>query len=699
MAVSDFRKRLDEDLKKKSKASAGSTNNASGDSFDLKNRFNTAKKVLAPSISADLYNSAYNLSGKLQSDTYKIGGSQKIHNDGIIGASKGVKGEAEYYKKLYQANPGFFKQYMGEDVDWDKYFENISEDTIRVADDTITKATARVGGLSSIDTSGMKKAEVNALGRMDNLSRRDDVYAKLQKYADQEAFEHNRGEIFGGMSEKEYLDMYTAYLRDQRNQNAQQAKMDKWQAGADAAVAEAQKMPGYEELSKYVPDAEYLAPDIGYLEGYGNYTTEAGETISASEYRKNATDAFLAAFVDAGNDPEKRRQIEFSLEMMPELNNYNIEAIPYMTEDQKGAFFARWNSGDRDGAKQMLKTLDYGLQAERVQTEQAQTAQDLENANWAEKAMYSIGTVPQNLLNEAVGGTQALAGIFNPKGLEDLHEYSAVYDAGREAQMVRGEIGQDIAESTDYLTIPGTDINIPRMAYNAIMSSADSAANAFLFGFLGPWAPTLAMGFGAFANEYMNSQDYWDALVSMGIEAGTEYLPFDIMGNKAMKPGTKILSGMLAEGLGESTAEALNIGYDVFKNVENSEAQQNIDMLISQGYTPEDALRETVKKYGLEVLESGLTGALSGAGSNAPSAIQANIENRNWGKNLRTNEGADALMDLADTLPVNDQAKDIIRRMRAENAEKGKGAKTEAAATDTAAVTAEDVEASAKAAE
>ena len=636
-----------------------------------------------------------NYSQSFYNNRYQLGGSAAIKDSNVISKF----GQYGKYAPIIGENLAAGKDYLNMTDEEIKEYVKTMQEMARESVLNSNRATARTGGISSINTSGMKKAEVNALGRMDNLSRRDDVYEKLQKYADQEAFEHNRGEIFGGMSEKEYLDMYTAYLRDQQNQNAQQAKMDKWQAGADAAVAEAQKMPGYEELSKYVPDVEYLTPDIGYLEGYGNYTTEAGETISASEYRKNATDAFLAAFVDAGNDSEKRRQIEFSLEMMPELNNYNIEAIPYMTEDQKGAFFARWNSGDRDGAKQMLKTLDYGLQAERVQTEQAQIAQDLENANWAEKALYSIGTVPQNLLNEAVGATQALAGIFNPKGLEDLHEYSAVYDAGREAQMVRGEIGQDIAEATDYLTIPGTDINIPRMAYNAIMSSADSAANAFLFGGAGAWAPTLAMGSGAFANEYMNSQDYWDALVSMGIEAGTEYLPFDIMGNKAMKPGTKILSGMLAEGLGESTAEALNIGYDVFKNVENSEAQQNIDMLISQGYTPQDALRETVKKYGLEVLESGLTGALSGAGSNAPSAIQANIENRNWGKNIVNNEGADALMDLADTLPVNDQAKDIIRRMRAENAEKGKGAKAEVAETDTAAVTAEDVEASAKAAE
>lgn len=636
-----------------------------------------------------------NYSQSFYDNRYQMGGSSAIKDSNVISKF----GQYGKYAPIIGENLAAGKDYLNmTDEKIEEYVKTMQE----MARESVlnrNRATARVGGLSSIDTTGMKKAEVNALGRMDNLSRRDDVYEKLQKYADQEAFEHNRGEIFGGMSEKEYLDMYTAYLRDQRNQNAQQAKMDKWQAGADAAVAEAQKMPGYEELSKYVPDEEYLYPDMGLLEGNGFYTTQSGEDISAGEYRKNATDAFLAAFVDAGNDPEKRRQIEFSLEMMPELNNYNIEAIPYMTEDQKGAFFARWNSGDRDGAKQMLKTLDYGLQAERVQTEQAQIAQDLENANWAEKALYSIGTVPQNLLNEAVGATQALAGIFNPKGLEDLHEYSAVYDAGREAQMVRGEIGQDIADATDYLTIPGTDINIPRMAYNAIMSSADSTANAFLFGGAGAWAPTLAMGSGAFANEYMNSQDYWDALVSMGIEAGTEYLPFDIMGNKAMKPGTKILSGMLAEGLGESTAEALNIGYDVFKNVENSEAQQNIDMLISQGYTPQDALRETVKKYGLEVLESGLTGALSGAGSNAPSAIQANIENRNWGKNIVNNEGADALMDLADTLPVNDQAKDIIRRMRAENAEKGKGAKAEAVETDTAAVTAEDVEASTKAAE
>ena len=625
-----------------------------------------------------------NYSEPYYENQYKMGGSAEIKGSGVIP----MFGQYGKYAPIASGNLASGMDYLGmtdeEVAEYQKAMVGAEKEALH----NYNTATARSGGLDSIDTSGMKKSEVKELGRMGNLSDRDDTYAKIQQFPGQEEFEANRGYIFNGMSEKEYLDQYTAYLRDQKHKNEKQAKHEEWQQGADAAVAEAKTMPEYESLSQYVPDEEYLYPNMEYLEGLGNYTTQAGDVISADEYRKNTTDAFLAAFVDAGNDPAKRKQIEFALEMMPELNNYNIEAVPYMTDDQKGAFFAKWNSGDRDGAKQLLKTLDYGLQKERVETEQAETKAALEQANGWEKFLYSLGTIPQNLLNEAVGATQALAGVFNPEGLKDAHEYSAVYDSGRESQQIRGQIGQDIAANHPGWTIPGTDMNLLQMGYNAGVSMADSMANAALFGWMGPVAPTVMMGSGAFATEYAQNQNYLDALASGAIEAGTEFLPFDIIGRKNIKPGAKILYNMLAEGLGESTAEIANIAYDVIKKGQKGDASHRVDELMTQGYTRRDAILQTVKEYGLDVLESGITGAMSG-GSAAPTAITETIADTKSGKALNTNEAVDDLVGLAETVPVSDAAKDIIRRWKAERAESKKGEQAETATEDKAAVTKE----------
>lgn len=471
----------------------------------------------------------------------------------------------------------------------------------------------------------------------------------------------------------------------EREAESTESKLKAWQQDTNSAVAEVKSMPEYGLFKNYVPEVEYLSPDMGLLEGNGEYITESGETIYADEYRRNTVDAFLAAFVDAGNDQNKLGQLDFALEMMPELNNYNIEALPYMDDDQRGAFFALWNSGRRDEAKQLLKNLDFGLQAKRVDTETKQLEADLAAANFWEKALYTAGTVPQNLINEAVGATQMLAGIFNPKGLEDAHEFSAVYDQGRETQTTRGKIGQGIAEKHPGWTIPGTNMNLLQMGYNAGTSALDSLANRALFGWMGPKAPAIAMGSGAFATEYSQDQNYLDSLVAGGIEAGTEFIPFSILADNAIKPSVKVALNMLAEGFGEGTADTLNILYDIFKKGDAGDVKARWDELITMGYTPKEATGQLVKEYGLQIFESTLTGTMSG-GTEAVTAVIDHVADSRRGNRLRTNEAEADLYELAGTMPITEASKRIIERRKAEIEEgKKRAAEVERAESEEAA--------------
>lgn len=711
MAVSDFRKRLDEDLKKQGKKQ-GENNSTTTDEYDLANRFSTAKKTIAPSVSRDLYNSAENIHGELVNNIYKLGGSERIKKYGMFDAADPMINEAQYYKKLYQANPQFFKQYFGEDTDWERYFTDfkeydgdrtdyfvgMSDATADLLKETKNIASARTGGLDAIDMTGMPKAQKQELGRAGNLAQRDTVYEKLQQNPDQEYYEHNYGEIFQGMSEKEYLDKLTAYYRNKKSQEAAQKKYDDWKAGADAETAKILAMPEYETNSVYKGGSEYLTPDNAYLEGYDHYTDANGVTLSAKQYREKVVNETLAALVDAGNDPAKLESLRGNIEMLPELNNndYNYEALPYMTDEQRSAFFTLYNSGKTDAAKDYLRhTLDYGLRKAYVEDSEKQLREDLENANALEKAAYSALTVPINLINEAQGAALAVRGALDPEYIENVHEFDPMFDAARTTQMVRGEVGQDIAEGAKWANIPGTDMNLAQMGYNALMSAGDSALNAFLFGGAGAWAPTTAMGAGAFTSELMESQDYWDALAAGIIEGGSEYIPFDIIGNGAIKPGAKVAYNMLAEALGEGSAEVLNTVYDTIKNGTDSEAGQRMDELITQGYTKKDAILKVIGEKGLDVLESGITGALSGV-SAAPKAISEHRADKKTGTNLANNEGKQALADLAETLPVSKQAKDIIARMRAEMSERTKSDKAETEIAEKGGVTKADAEAAAR---
>ena len=787
MAVSDFRKRLDEDLKKKSKASAGSTNNASGDSFDLKNRFNTAKKVLAPSISADLYNSAYNLSDKLQNDMYKMGGNQQIHKGGIIGASKGVKGEAEYYKKLYQANPGFFKQYMGEDVDWDKYFENMSEDTIRVADDTITKATARTGGLSYIDTSGMKKAEVNALGRMDKLSRRDDIYAALQQdsgvtqkpniagtfesseaysqyiasgedpvlnellkerrtyddyrnmYANypeeamrkdiqnvwsynternvngttQEEYEaarrrvyaatgkdygaiaeqsgsdiawtreamdiYKNGQqnvienIFGGMSETEYNASFEAAMNELNRAGQKGKKLDDWEEQADRATNKQLNAFG-SDIDYYRPQPMYLNIDPTYLEGHREYQYEDGTYMPADEFRKNAINEWMMAYVNAGGDEAKIAELDkIRGEYLPEVDGYNLDRLKYLTDDQKRALFIAYNNDDQETVDSLLETYRFGLDFQRASDMEKEWAAKYAGADAGEKVGMNIQSIGQNVGTALEGVKQAVWSIAAPEELKKISEYDPVYDKTRKANITRQMTGEEIALKTEGTNIPWTDRNLWAAIYQGVMSGADSVAISTSLAPLGPVGQAAAMAGITYANErmnkleagYSNADANMDAWINAAIEGISEYIPFDIMGKNSPSMLRKGLAGAVAEGLGESASE---IGSGLYEEIKYGTGR---DELLTQGYDNNNLWFEWLKTQLPDVAEAFVGGVAGGAGSTTVSSIRDSVQNRRVGKTITANEGTEALASLADTLPVSKQAKAIVERMKADRTREG----------------------------
>lgn len=827
MAVSDFRKRLDEDLKKQGKKQ-GESNPRNTDEYDLANRFSTAKKTIAPSVSQDLYSSAHYLSDKFQNNAYKIGGSQDVNRAGITGAAKGVSGEAAYYKNLYKMNPGFFKQYFGDEIDWDEYFADVSDETIKLSDDVFNMAAARTGGLDAIDMSGMPKAQQQELRNMGNLSQTDDVYAALSQTAaetqkpnigkmfddpnqyaqfvasgasmpgaeqknlfgetvtndDQlsvllgerktyddylkmysaypsealrkdlmniqsynternvyavtpEQYEASRARVyaatgtdydsiaresggadnkwmldalgnyeagekylaenvFGEVSEEDWYRYHDAYMDYMESSSRQGNKLDTWEEEADRQTNA--QLNASDGIDYYRPAPMYLNIDPTYLEGHREYQNEDGTYMPAEEYRENAINEWLMAYVDAGNDEAKIKALDEARgEYLPELEEYNLDKLRYLEPDQQKAIFTAFNNGDVETVKNLIQTYDPILNYQRSRDVIKAWEQKYNEASTAEKIGMNVQSVGQNVGTALEGVKQAVWSIVAPDELKKITEYDPVYDKTRKANKTRELTGGEFAQATDGVNIPFADRNLVEAIYHGVMSGVDSFVIANLLAPLGPAAQAIAMGGISFANErmgkleagYSESDANMDAWIQSFIEGVTEYIPFDIMSKNSPHAWRKALGGIYAGSVGEGVSELGGALYDEIKYGDYR------DQLLVEGNRGSEASLwlKWLEHVGPDVASATISGLFGESPMQIVSASSENRQNKTFGENIRDNDSFEYLTDLAESVEISDTAKGIVERMRGEIADKKKG---DNAVSDKAGVTKAEADAAVK---
>lgn len=680
----------------------------SGDPLAIEERAKFAPLPSHVGASYDLYDSSNYLKDQLESNLYKVGGSEQIKKSGIINASDSIGKEAQWRKKNYTESN--LADNIEGDVDyWFNFLNKMSDDTTTAAQEVNNLAKARTGDTSWQDDDSLTKQQKDELGRANKLYGVDQYYEADQgnkpnikppkevfsalEYSDWEqrmndgdpnAYQEylDRALADTGATYKDYETVVGAHGELDKNAAAAEKKYKDWQTATNEASASLRKNEDFAEKSQYVPDGKY-GQDMFYenwrMQGHINPDGSIFDTATEKEY---AINALLNDWVAAGQDEEALKRVQEKAEIIgADLQRYNIEAIPYMTPTQQEDFFYHVNNGDMDGAKKLLEDLDYGLQKKRWETESKAEQAWWDQAKWWEKAGASLASVPVNFMNEIVGGSQELASIFNKDALSDVHEYSPVYDYGREVQNIRGNASQDIREGAEWANIPGTDMNLLDMGYQGLMSGLDSLFNAWVagkvgagnFGKLGKAAPAAAMGAGAYATTRRDALKSGkgeenanvDAFISQLIETGTEYLPFDNLGKHVIAPLKKAGYGILAEDLGESVAEIANTAYDTIKYRNQSEAGQYYNELLTQGYDKSDAIWKTVGKYGLQVLESGLTGAMSGSVSAGISAARDNSGMKKEGKNILANSGVADLVKVAESLRLDGSNAKVLADVKA----------------------------------
>ena len=169
------------------------------------------------------------------------------------------------------------------------------------------------------------------------------------------------GALDQDMSYEDYLDNMEAVNARAAMQDKQQQRMNDWESTTAAQSAQIQGNEDYGAVSAYRQDNSIgqLTPNADYLSGSKIYYDAEGNAMRPEDYRQAVMDSILNEYVAAGNDAEARAALEGYSGLIPELQNYNLEAIPYMSDEQKSNFFYLYNSGDKNGARAYLEALVY----------------------------------------------------------------------------------------------------------------------------------------------------------------------------------------------------------------------------------------------------------------------------------------------------------------------------------------------------
>lgn len=643
-------------------------------------------------FAANDYNTlSTNLPGYIKSYTdsrYQLGGSAAIKNSGVISEFATY----DKYVPIISRNFAAGKDYLGysdeELAEYQRQMLALAEEAQR----GYNQAKARTGALDSIDTTGMPKAQQQELGRMGNLSQRDTVYEKLQQNPDQEYYEHNYGEIFQGMSEKEYLEELKAYLRTQKREDKSNAEVKKWADDAQAVESSVQGNSDYIQGKQY-----WRSLDRGLLNSGQNVFNVDGEELAYDDYMRNVEKSYINDYLGAIKKGDDNTIVELMDvgSAFPELDRkFSVDTLYKMDPTQVDTALKYVNNDDMEGLYKYLGMIDAGVAQKAVEEWNANAAE------WADKSVGNqiLGTVasfPMNLVGGFYGAMDEASALLEDKfGFKPIgSEYANTQaNAGRVLMGIsdtfRGEMGQTITDATPFLNY-GNGKNLANTAFQGIASLGDS----LLAGVTGPlqWVTMFGQEAGRILYEQKDAGNNNASIYAAGvgvISAAMEKVGIDSLFKGSMKKA--ILGNAGEEGL----TEIANVIFDKIVNGNDSEFNRLADQYHVYGYGNKAEFRAALD-IALNVGEATLGGMFAGLAGGAPDAIAA----RNEGKNIIDNEAQYDLADLAEIVGVDGQAADIMRRLQAERTDKAKGDKAEAAIAEKGGVTKADAEAAAREAE
>lgn len=341
------------------------------------------------------------------------------------------------------------------------------------------------------------------------------------------------------------------------------------------------------------------------------------ETYRYMDGFQEDAEAGMEKGLDERNDPVSRylaNKTEYDAQTA--LSGTSISRYNWLADNELKMYYFLLNRYGLGEAKQYLSDLEVTLDKRISDFKNYNTEITYGTSSAIGKTVMNAATVPANIfggVSSAVADVgSAITGKFNP--------YSAGHELSDYANTVRGITAQEIVDSIDSPFWGAVAAN----TYQAVMSGADSALGATLFGNGYTWI----MGSSAASQRAQElyekgasgTQIGLGAIASGLIEAATEKYSVEYFTSHFLEGNVtgfrdwakKTLIQALNEGSEEVASDIANLITDALLEGKNSDYRNNIQTLVEQGMSREEAQKQAFINQAINTFWSFYGGAVSG---------------------------------------------------------------------------------------
>ena len=333
----------------------------------------------------------------------------------------------------------------------------------------------------------------------------------------------------------------------------------------------------------------------------------------------------------------------------------------YLSDNEKKRYYYLLGAYGRSAAMEYIDDMAVTLDKRRTEVANANTEIAYGTSGVVGKVGLNAMTVPAQLAGNISAPISdlisAASGEYNP--------YSIGHAPMNFSNTIRTETAQDIMNSIDDPTWGKIGAN----TYQALMSAADSAAGAMLFGAGYTWM----MGGGAASQRAQELYEKGASDVEIGIgavgagliEVLTESYSIESFTEQFLKGNvTGIMDGLkktLIQGLNEGSEEVasdlLNLALDAMVEASSSDYRQAMNAMIANGMTPEEAKKQAFLNQAEDTFWSLYGGFVSGGlmGGFGTAVNAATSDARKTGKALFESGQYSEIIDTAQELRPKDR--------------------------------------------
>lgn len=400
------------------------------------------------------------------------------------------------------------------------------------------------------------------------------------------------------------------------------------------------------------------------------------ETYRYLDGFQEAAEAGMEKGLDERDDPVSRylaNKTEYDAQAA--LSGTSISRYNWLADNELKMYYFLLNRYGLGEAKQYLSDLEVTLDKRISDFKNYNTEITYGTSSAIGKAVMNAATVPANIfggVSSAVADVgSAITGKFNP--------YSARHELSDYANTVRGITAQEIVDSIDSPFWGAVAAN----TYQAVMSGADSAFGATLFGTGYTWI----MGSSAASQRAQElyekgasgTQIGLGAIASGLIEAATEKYSIEYFTSHFLEGNVtgfrdwakKTLIQALNEGSEEVASDIANLITDALLEGKNSDYRNSIQALVEQGgMSREEAQKQAFINQAIDTFWSFYGGAVSGGMMGGAGGIvnATTSDARKIGKDMVDSGSYDEI--LKNAVELGSKNKDVPKLQT--KAEKGK---------------------------